>query len=196
LPEVPLMSRTEPLRLDYLIKARAVYSMSGGKFRSVGVRGPEIVAVSADAGGLDYLAGAGTVVVNAADLTVLPAFADSHEHLVEASRNSLLLPVDEARSVAEFTAMVATAAAAVPAGQWILTSIGWHESNLAENRLPHPGGAGRRGTAASGPGAAGRAPGGGQLSRAPGSRSHRPGWRAGGRRGVSGRGIRAETGPR
>jgi predicted amidohydrolase YtcJ len=126
----------EPLRLDYLIRAGTVYSMSGEIFRSVGVRGAEIVAVSADADGLDDLAANGTVVVNAGDLTVLPAFADSHEHLVEASRNSLLVPVDRARSVAEFTSMVANAATAVPAGQWIQTSIGWHESNLAENRLP------------------------------------------------------------
>ena len=126
----------EPLRLDYLIKAGTVHSMTGEVFRSVGVRGAEIVAVSADADGLDDLAATGTVVADARDLTVLPAFADSHEHLVEASRNTLLVPVHRARSVAEFTSMVADAATAVPAGKWILTSIGWHESNLAENRLP------------------------------------------------------------
>jgi predicted amidohydrolase YtcJ len=32
--------------------------------------------------------------------------------------------------------MVAEATTAAPSGSWILTSIGWHESNLAENRLP------------------------------------------------------------
>ena len=48
----------EPLRLDYLIKAGAIHSMTGGTYRSVGVRGPEIVAVSSDPGGLDDLAGA------------------------------------------------------------------------------------------------------------------------------------------
>src|SRR5215472_16331386 len=126
----------EPLRLDYLIRARAVHSMTGETFRSVGLRGPEIVAVSHEADGLDDLADGATGVVDAGDLTVLPAFADSHEHLIEASRNTLLVPVDRARSVAEFTAMVADAANAAPPGAWILTSIGWHESNLAENRVP------------------------------------------------------------
>ena len=76
------------------------------------------------------------MVVDAGDLTVVPAFADSHEHLIEASRNTLLVPVDKARSVADFTGMVADAARAAAPGKWLLTSIAWHESNLSENRLP------------------------------------------------------------
>jgi len=132
------MSRepADPLRLDYLIKAGAIHSMTGETYRCVGVRGPEIVAVSADAAGLDDLAGGGTAVVDAGDLTLLPAFADSHEHLMEASRNTLLVPVDQARSIAEFTGMVAAAARDAAPGEWVMTSIGWHESNLAENRVP------------------------------------------------------------
>jgi predicted amidohydrolase YtcJ len=126
----------EPLRLDYLIKAGAIHSMTGDTYRSVGVRGPEIVAVSADLDGLDDLTGTATLVVDAGELTVLPAFADSHEHLMEASRNTLFVPVDTARSIAEFTGMVAAAAQDVAPGEWVLTSIGWHESNLAENRVP------------------------------------------------------------
>jgi predicted amidohydrolase YtcJ len=126
----------EPRLLDYLIRAGAIHSMTGQAYRSVGLWGPEIVAVSPEPDGLDDLAGRGTVVVDAGDLTLLPAFADSHEHLMEASRNTLLVPVDKARSVAEFTGMVADAARAAPPGQWIMSSIGWHESNLAENRLP------------------------------------------------------------
>jgi predicted amidohydrolase YtcJ len=126
----------EPLRLDYLIKAGTIHSMTGETYRSVGLRGAEIAAVSAEPGGLDDLAGHRTAVVDAGDLTLLPAFADSHEHLMEASRSSLLVPVDQARSVAAFTAMVAEEARDAAPGKWILTSIGWHESNLAENRPP------------------------------------------------------------
>jgi len=126
----------EPLRLDYLIKAGAIHSMTGETYRAIGVRGPEIVAVSAEPAGLDDLAGHDTAVVDAGDLTLLPAFADSHEHLMEASRNTLLVPVGQAQSIAEFTGMVAEAAGKTAPGQWIVTSMGWHESNLAENRLP------------------------------------------------------------
>src|SRR6516225_8558302 len=97
----------EPLQLDYLIKAGTIYSMTGATYRSVGLRGAEIAAVAAEPDGLDDLAGASTALVDAGDLTLLPAFADSHEHLMEASRNTLLVPVDKARSVAEFTGMVA-----------------------------------------------------------------------------------------
>jgi predicted amidohydrolase YtcJ len=110
--------------------------MTGETYRSVGLRGPEIVAVLPDPDGLDDLAGGGTAVIDAADLTILPAFADSHEHLLEASRNTLLVPVDRATSVAEFTGMVAGAARDAAPGVWIRTSMAWHESNLAENRLP------------------------------------------------------------
>jgi len=126
----------EPLLLDYLIRAGAIHSMTGETYRCVGVRGPEIVAVSADLTGLDDLAGSGTAVVDAGDLTLLPAFADSHEHLMLASNNTLLVPVDTARSVAEFTGVIAAAARDAAPGEWILTSISWHESNFAENRLP------------------------------------------------------------
>ena len=125
-----------PLRLDRLIRAGAIHSMTGQVYRCVGLYADRIAAVSADPHGLDDLAGAGTVTVDAAGLTLLPAFSDSHEHLMEASRNTLLVPVDQAHSVAEFTGMVAAAARAAAPGAWILTSMGWHESNLAENRLP------------------------------------------------------------
>jgi predicted amidohydrolase YtcJ len=126
----------EPLRLDYLIKAAAIHSMTGQTYRAVGLRGAEIAATSAEPDGLDDLAGRSTAVVDAGDLTLLPAFADSHEHLMEASRNTLLVPVDKARSVTEFVGMIADAVRDAAPGKWILTSIGWHESNLAENRLP------------------------------------------------------------
>jgi predicted amidohydrolase YtcJ len=55
---------------------------------------------------------------------------------MEASRNTLKIAVDRARSVLEFTDMIAAAAQQAGDGEWLLTSMGWHESNLAENRLP------------------------------------------------------------
>jgi len=126
----------EPMRLDYLIKAASIHAMTGATYRSVGLHGTQIVATSREPDGLDDLAGPDTVRADLRDLTVLPAFSDSHEHLMEASRNTLLVPVDKARSVAEFTGMVRQAARVARPGKWIITSMGWYESNLAENRLP------------------------------------------------------------
>ena len=122
--------------LDRLIRAGAIHSMTGEVYRSVGLRGAEIAATSPEPDGLDDLAGPGTVITDGGDLTLLPAFADSHEHMMEASRNTLLVPVDRARSIAEFTAMVEAAARAAAPGAWVMTSMAWHESNLAEDRLP------------------------------------------------------------
>lgn len=125
-----------PMRLDYLIRAGAAHSMSGATYRAVGLSGSRIAAVSHDLDGLDDLVGTTTTVVDAGDLTLLPAFADSHEHLMEASRNTLNVPVDRARSVPEFLGMISAAARARAPGEWVVTSMGWHESNLAEDRLP------------------------------------------------------------
>jgi Amidohydrolase family len=110
--------------------------MSGETHPAVAVRGPMIVGVSPDPSGLDSLAGPDTRVVDAGDLTVLPAFADAHEHLLEAARNSVLVPVERARSIPEMCELIAAAAAAAPPGGWILTSNAWNESNLAEGRPP------------------------------------------------------------
>ena len=109
-PGAPPRLPAEALRPDRLIRARAIHSMTGETYRCVGLRGPEIVAVSAAPDGLDDLAGTRTAVADTGDLTVLPAFADSHEHLMEASQNTLLIPVDRARTIAEFTTMIAAAA--------------------------------------------------------------------------------------
>lgn len=91
--QAPAARRTrvpaEPLRLNRLIRAGAIHSMTGETYRSVGLRGPEIVAVSTDPKALDDLAGAGTIVTDARELTLIPAFGDSHEHLMEARRRRI-----------------------------------------------------------------------------------------------------------
>jgi predicted amidohydrolase YtcJ len=130
------MTTTGPPRLDRLIRARAIHAMTGPVYRSIGLGADRIAAVGEDAHDLDDLAGPDTTIIDAGDLTLLPAFSDSHEHLLEASRNTLLVRVDRARSIAEFTAIVHAAARDLPPGAWIVTSMDWHESDLAENRLP------------------------------------------------------------
>ena len=126
----------DPVRLDCIVRAGTVHSMGGEVFRALGLRGTDIAAVSVDVDGLDDLAGPGTAEVDARDLTFLPAFDDAHEHLMEASRNTMLVAVDRARSIEEFLGVVHDAAVHSAAGEWVVTSMGWHESNLAENRLP------------------------------------------------------------
>jgi predicted amidohydrolase YtcJ len=80
---------------------------------ALAIRDGWIVAVSDDRDGLDALAAESTQVVDDPDLTLLPAFFDIHEHLLDSARNL-----------------------ATPEGEWIQTSNGWNESNLTDGRLP------------------------------------------------------------
>lgn len=126
----------ERLAADQIIRAGTVHSMTGASYRALALRDGAVVAAAEDPKELRGLTDAATRVVDAGDLTVLPAFSDAHEHLMEASRNALLVPVDDAGSVAEMTRRLAAAAGTVPEPQWILTSISWHESALTEGRMP------------------------------------------------------------
>jgi hypothetical protein len=59
--------------------------------------------------GLDDLAGPGTVVADVGDLTVLPAFSDSHEHLQGSSRDQPPYPTQPVRAPAWWLAGLAGA---------------------------------------------------------------------------------------
>ena len=84
--------------------------MAGGTCRAIGLGGGKIVVTSVEPEGLDSLIGPDTAVVDGPDLTVMPAFDDAREHLMEASRNTLAIPVQEARSISDFTDPVPAAA--------------------------------------------------------------------------------------
>ena len=126
------------LAADRVFRVGAAHSIARTREvnRAVAVRGTKIVAVSPEPHGLDSLVGEATRVVDGPDLTLLPAFCDAHEHLLESAKNTALVPVEQARSIAEFAAAVRHAADVAAEGQWVQTSIAWHESNLAEGRLP------------------------------------------------------------
>ena len=128
----------EPLLADRVIRARTIYSMAQDRavYRAIALRDEWIVAVSADAHGLDSLITPGTRVLNDESLTLLPSLYDTHIHLLEAARNFALVQVDQAHSIVEFVELIRQRAAQTPAGQWIRTTNAWNEANLAEGRLP------------------------------------------------------------
>lgn len=127
-----------PRLADLVIRARAIYSMAADRtiFRAIAIREEWIVAVSEDPHGLDGFITSGTCIVDDPELTLLPAFDDTHNHLILAAQNSMLVPVDRARNLAEFIELIRQRAARTPAGEWIKTSDAWHEVNLQEGRLP------------------------------------------------------------
>jgi predicted amidohydrolase YtcJ len=136
---VPSVAAARVPRLaDIVIRAGAIYSMAADRavYRAIALRDEWIVAVSHDPHGLDGLVTSGTRVVDDPALTLLPALYDTHCHLLEAARNLTFVPVDQARSIAEFVELIRQRAAQTPAGGWIQTTNAWNEANLAEGRLP------------------------------------------------------------
>lgn len=130
---------THPLRLaDRVIRAGRIYSMNPERkvYRAIATHNEWIVAVSEDSRGLDGLISADTHVIDVPDLTILPAFEDSHNHFILAAQNSSFVPVDQASNLAEFIDLIRQRAAQTPPGEWIITSNAWHEVSLAEGRLP------------------------------------------------------------
>lgn len=127
-----------PVLADLVIRAGAIYSMAEDRklFRAIAIRDEWIVAASEDPHGLDGLITAETRVLDDPGLTLLPAFEDTHNHFILAAQNSLLVPVDRTRNLAEFVELIRQQAARTPAGEWIRTSDAWHEVNLQEGRLP------------------------------------------------------------
>jgi predicted amidohydrolase YtcJ len=127
-----------PRLADQVIRAGAIYSMAEDRkvYRSIAIRDEWIVAISEDPHGLDGLITTGTHVVDNPGLTVIPAFDDTHNHLMFAAQSMGLVPVDQAHTLAEFIELIRQRASQTPAGTWIQTSAAWHEVSLAEGRLP------------------------------------------------------------
>lgn len=123
---------------DLLIRAAAVHTLVPGEEpqRAVAVTGERITALSAEPDGLDHLITEATRVVDAPGATVLPAFDDTHTHLIFAAYSVHDVPVHRARTIPEFLDLIRQRAAVTPSGEWIRTTTNWQELNLAERRMP------------------------------------------------------------
>jgi predicted amidohydrolase YtcJ len=102
---------------------------------AIAVRGERIVAVG-DNASVDALRGPQTNVIELGGRTVVPGLIDSHLHQLFAAINSPAVQLLGARSVADVQKAIADRVATTPAGQWVIASSGWHESILAEGRMP------------------------------------------------------------
>ncbi|MFD3582022.1 amidohydrolase [Streptomyces sp. NPDC058683] len=123
---------------DLLVRAGAVHTLVPGQApqRALAVRGDRIAAVSADPDGLDHLVTAATEVHDLPGATVLPAFDDTHTHLILAAHGAHDVPVHLAHDIPGFLDLIRQRAAVTPEGEWIRTTTNWQELNLAERRLP------------------------------------------------------------
>jgi predicted amidohydrolase YtcJ len=126
---------------ELIVLATTVRTMgpAAGPVTALAVRQGKIVAVAGPGEERDLLAawrGPGTAVLDDPGATVLPAFVDTHNHLMLAARNILGVPVSRARDIAQIVSLIRDRATRTPPGQWIITAADWHELQLAERRLP------------------------------------------------------------
>ncbi|AUG76263.1 Amidohydrolase 3 [Kitasatospora sp. MMS16-BH015] len=123
---------------DLLLRAGRIHTLVPGEppQRALAVRGDRVYAVAAAPEGLDHLIGPATTVLDLPGATVLPAFDDTHTHLIAAGDSAQDVSVDGARSIAELLDLIRARADRTPPGEWIRTAGHWQELNLAERRFP------------------------------------------------------------
>jgi predicted amidohydrolase YtcJ len=103
--------------------------------QAVAVQGDRIMAVGRDRD-MDALIGPATQVIELAGRTVVPGLRDSHIHTMGGAADELAVSLAEARTIADVQQAFAARVATSPPGAWVLGGSGWHESQLAEGRLP------------------------------------------------------------
>ncbi|MEY9948528.1 amidohydrolase [Kitasatospora sp. GAS1066B] len=123
---------------DTVLRAAAVHTLVAGPKpqRALAIVGDRIAALSPDPHGLDDWITERTTVIDQPGATVLPAFDDTHTHLILAGHSAHDVPVHQAHTIAEFLDLIRQRAATTPEGQWIRTTTNWQELNLAERRMP------------------------------------------------------------
>jgi predicted amidohydrolase YtcJ len=99
------------------------------------VSGGKIVAVTDNDSARAWV-GSRTQEYDVSGKTVTAGFFDSHNHLLKTGLGLRLPSLAEATSIADVLATVRASARALPDGEWIQVSPRWHESQLAEARMP------------------------------------------------------------
>jgi predicted amidohydrolase YtcJ len=103
--------------------------------QAVAVKGGRISAVGTDREVMAQL-GPDTKTVDLHGREVIPGLNDSHYHQTGAAIDATRVQLIGARSVQDVMDAIAQRVAQTPAGDWVQASSEWHESLLAEGRLP------------------------------------------------------------
>lgn len=125
------------LQADLVLRHGKIVTMDhdGVAAESLAVLGDRILAIGGD-DDIQNLVGPGTETIELGGRTVVPGLHDSHIHTMGGATDELAVSLGEARSIADVQAAFARRAATTPPGDWLLGASSWHESQLAEGRLP------------------------------------------------------------
>lgn len=129
---------TTNIKADLLIRSGKIHTLQPGLpiQRSLAVLGHHIFSISENQHDLDHLIGPETRVIDELDATVLPAFDDTHTHLMLAAQMQFDVPVHTAKSLQELLGLIREHASKSEPREWIFTTTNWQEFNLPEKRLP------------------------------------------------------------
>jgi predicted amidohydrolase YtcJ len=120
---------------DTLLRNGHIHTMDAGETTTtaVAIRDGRFVATGAAA---EALAGPATQVIDLGGRTAVPGLIDSHVHQHQWGMNLPAVQLLDTRSIADILARIGERARATPPGDWVIASSLWHESILAEGRLP------------------------------------------------------------
>lgn len=126
-----------PMVADIILTGAAVQPIIGAPLRqgAVAIGGNRILALGA-ADAVANLAGPRTRVLRfPPDYTIIPAFHDSHQHVLSFVRSRARVQLWQTTSVAAVLEQLRQTAACRPAGSWIV-AVGHDQGRLAERRHP------------------------------------------------------------
>jgi predicted amidohydrolase YtcJ len=101
---------------------------------AMAVRDGHIIALAPDAS-IATMAG-GAPVVDLQGAVVMPGLIDSHNHFLSTALGWERVQLAAVTCIDELLDAIARRARETPPGEWILCASRWHETNLAERRMP------------------------------------------------------------
>lgn len=111
------------------------HPLTGRTAHAVAVAGGRIVAVG-DTAQVMRFGRSGTRKINLRGRAVIPGLIDSHFHQFTAALDRPNVSLLEARSIADVVALIGGRVTSSASGDWVLARSLWHESLLAEGRMP------------------------------------------------------------
>lgn len=122
---------------EIVLRNGRIHTLNGalGVVEAVAIRDGRFLAVG-DEGTVARHAGPDTQIIDLKGRTTVPGLIDSHVHQIFVALNVPAVRLLDARSIADVQRSIAERIAKTPPGEWVVASSGWHESLLAEGRMP------------------------------------------------------------